>query len=443
MLRPYAVEYDRKRFMTSNGTNRGDTITNATRVALPNGMVALIQRNPSTPTVSVRGQVLTGAVHEAAELNGVAVFAGAALIRGTAQRSFQQIVAETEERGCSVNAGGGLHSSGFGGKTLAEDLPLVLEVLAEMLISPTFPAHELEKLRAQFLMSLRESEQETGTQASRAVRRMLYPPTHPYSRLSSGTPETVARIGRDDVVAFHCNYAPELTQIAIVGDVEPEAVLGELERCFGGWQSPGVLPPLELPAVAQPNGVRRENIAMPGKVQSDVIWAVPGLRRNDDDYYAAMIGNMILGRIGMGGRLGENIREEQGLAYYAYSGFEADLGAGPWAAAAGVNPEHVEQAITAMLHEIALFCADGPTDEELSDARAYLTGSTVLGLETNDGIAGTLLAIERFGLGLDYIARYPAIINGVTHEQIVDAARKYLSTEHYVLAVAGPAGGTS
>jgi zinc protease len=439
-LRPLRLNDEWNSFMTANGTNRADTISSAVRAVLPNGLVALIQRTTSTPTVSVRGEVLVGAVHEAADLNGVAVFTGAALIRGTAGRSYQQIVAETEERGCSVNAGGGLHSSGFGGKALAEDLPLVLDVLAEMLMTPTFPAHEIERLRAQFLMDLRESEQETGMQASRAVRRMLYPATHPYSRLASGTPETVARITRDELLAFHRGYAPELTRIAIVGDVDPDAVLHELERCFGGWPSQGGLLELELPAVARPIGIRRENIPMLGKVQSDVIWAVPGLRRSDADYYPAVVGNMILGRIGMGGRMGENIREDQGLAYYAYSGFEADLGAGPWAAAAGVSPEHVEQAIAAILHEIARFCADGPSDEELLDARAYLTGSLVLGLETNDGIAGTLLAIERHDLGFDYITRYPTIINGVSREAIIATARNYLSTENYVLAVAGPMG---
>ncbi len=418
----------------------GDIAT-ATRHVLPNGMVALIQRNPSSPTVSVRGEVRVGAVNEPAAKTGLAVFTGAALIRGTQRRSFQQIVTDTEERGCSVNAGGGLHSSGFGGKALAEDLGLVLEILADMLLNPTFPASEVEKLRGQFLMSLRENEQETRTQASRAARALLYPTNHPYSRLSSGTLETVQSITRDDLVAFHQYYHPAVTTMAIVGDVDPLAVIAELERTFGGWE-PAALPPAqELPEVAPLVGVQRRDITMVGKVQSDLIWCVHGLKRNDPDYYAAMIGNMILGRMGIGGRLGENVRENQGMAYYVFSGIEADLGAGPWAAIAGVNPANVERAIAAILHEVELFKQEGPTAEELADAQAYLTGSLVLGLETNDGIASTLLAIERYGLGLDYITRYREIINSVSHADIVAAARKYLSTENYVVAVAGPAVG--
>lgn len=419
-------------------TAKATGISSTTRHTLANGLTALILRNPSAPTVSVRGEVRVGATHETAEQSGIAVFTGAALIRGAGPRSFQEIVAETEERGCSVNAGGGQHSSGFGGKALAEDLPLILEILADMLTRPTFPPHEVEKLRGQFLMSLRESEQETGTQASRATRTMLYPAEHPFSRLSSGSTETVQAISRDQIAAFHTRYHPSLTTIAVVGDVEPAAVIAELEHRFGGWRGNGTPAPVTLPAVPPLSGTQRRDIAMTGKVQSDLIWAVHGLSRSAPDYYAAMLANLILGQLGMGGRLGEHVREQQGMAYYCYSGMEADLGAGPWAAAAGVSPANVERAVAAILHEIAQFLRDGPTEQELDDARAYLTGSLVLGLETSDGIAGTLLAIERYGLGLDYIDRYPAIINGVSHAQIVAAARRYLSTERYVLAVAGP-----
>lgn len=420
-------------------SNASSTIASAMRHVLANGVVLLVQRNPAAPTVSVRGEVLIGAVHEPVTRNGVAVFTGAALIRGAGERSFQQIVAETEELGCSVYAGGGLHASGFGGKALAEDLPLILEILADMLIRPSFPTQEIERLRGQFLMGLRESEQETGTQATRALRALLYPPDHPYSRLSSGTLASVEAIDRDDLVAFHQLYHPALTRLAIVGDIDPAATLALVERYFGGWHVDAQPASVELPAVPPLQTIERRDIAMEGKVQSDLIWAVHGLRRDDPHYYPTMIANLILGQLGMGGRLGENVRENQGMAYYVYSGLDADLGAGPWAAVAGVSPANVERALTAILHEIGQFIADGPTDQELSDARAYLTGSLVLGLETSDGIASMLLGIERYDLGLDYIARYPAIINGVSAEQIVAAARSYLSTERYVLAVAGPA----
>ncbi len=419
-------------------SSRSDAITTAMRHVLPNGMVALIQRNPTSPTVSVRGNVQVGAINEPAEKNGLAVFTGAALIRGTTERSFQQIAEDTEERGASVRAGGGVHTSGFSGRSLTEDLPLVLEILSDMLSSPTFPAEEVERMRGQFLMGLRESEQETRYQASRAVREIMFPPEHPYSRLSSGTPQSVQGITRDDLANFHRLFNPAATTIAVVGDVEPQAVIGMLEQTFGRWEGHGQLPKQELPAVSTLVGAQRRDIAMAGKIQSDLIWGVHGLKRTDDDFYAASVANIILGRIGLGGRLGDNVREQQGLAYYCGSSLDADLGAGPWAALAGISPANVERALEAILHEIAVFCADGPTDEELNDARDYMTGSMVLGLETNDGIAGTLLGIERYDLGLDYIARYPDIIRNISAEDVVNVARKYLSTEDYVVVVAGP-----
>jgi zinc protease len=177
---------------------------------------------------------------------------------------------------------------------------------------------------------------------------------------------------------------------------------------------------------------------MPGKVQTDIGWAVHGMKRDNPDFYTAVVGNMVLGRLGMGGRLGENIRENQGLAYHTFSGFQAGFGAGPWMAGAGVNPANVERATEAMLYEIKQFAQEGPTDEELADAKAYLTGSLVLGLEKNSGVAAALLDIESYQLGLDYVERYPHLINAVTRDEIIDVARAYLSTDRYVLASAGP-----
>lgn len=410
----------------------------AIRHTLANGVVALIQYNPNVPTISIRGEVRIGSADEPPQKAGLAAFTASALIRGTHNRTFQQIVSETEERGCSVNAAGGVHSSVFAGKMLTEEFPLVLDILSDMLIRPSFPEPEVERLRNQYLMALRESEQDTHTQASRAVRAMLYPPEHPYSRLASGTVDTVQGLARDDMVAFHQRYHPACTTMAIVGDISPEAAIAELERTFGVWNPSPTPTSQTLPPVRPLQGEQRRDIAMVGKVQSDIVWCVHGLQREDDDFYAAMVGDVILGHLGLGGRLGEHVRERQGLAYYTYTDLQAGLGAGPWAAGAGVNPANVELTIQSILHEIERFKQDGPTEDEVADAKAFLTGSLALGMETNAGIANLLLYIETFGLGEDYIERYPGHINGISREAIVEVARSYLSTEHYVVAVAGP-----
>jgi zinc protease len=215
-------------------------------------------------------------------------------------------------------------------------------------------------------------------------------------------------------------------------------MVDRLEKVFGGWAPGAPMDAVALPAVNAIAGVQRRDVPMGGKVQCDLMWGVHSLKRHDPDYYAAMVGNMALGQLGMGGRLSDNVRERQGMAYYVYSSLEADLEAGLWLASAGVSPANVERALDAILSEVERFKAHGPTAEELADVRAFLTGSLVLGLETNGGIASALLMIERYGLGLDYVLRYPEIIHGVGHDDVVRVARQYLSTENYGLSVAGP-----
>ncbi len=424
--------------MTLFPSHRASTIATAIRHALPNGMVALVQRNPTAPTVSVYGEVQVGAVHEPAEQNGVAAFTGAALIRGTHRRSFQEIVAATESVGASVNAGGALHSTKFAGRSLSEDVALILDILADMLRAPAFSDEEIERLRGQFLMMLRENEQDTSVRASRALRSLMFPPAHPYSRLSSGTIDTISALTRDDLVHFHSLYHPAATTIAVVGDIEPAEVLDLIEWFFGDWQTAGMPPQMILPDPQPLSGRLQVHVPLQGKSQTDIIWAVHGLDRRSPDYYAASVANMILGRIGIGGRLGERVREEQGLAYYCGSSLDADLGAGPWAAMAGVNPAHVARATEAIIWEIKRFAAEGPTEQELADAHDFMTGSLAISLETNDSIAGTLLGIERYQLGLDYVERYPSIIRTIDRDQVTDVARRYLATDDYAVVTAGP-----
>ena len=143
----------------------------------------------------------------------------------------------------------------------------------------------------------------------------------------------------------------------------------------------------------------------------------------------------------MMGRLGANVREQQGMAYYAASRLSADHEPGTWVAYAGVNPANVERATGAVLDEIKRLCDEPVPAAELEDSKHYLTGSMPLRLETNDGVASQLIDIEWLQLGLDYLARFPGIINNLTAEQVQAAAQRYLDPNAYVLAVAGPGNG--
>src|SRR5262249_41032806 len=150
------------------------------------------------------------------------------------------------------------------------------------------------------------------------------------------------------------------------------------------------------------------------------------------------VANTILGNFGMMGRLGDSVREEQGLAYYVYSSQEGGPLSGLWYAAAGVNPDNVEQAIDSILHEFDRLAAEPVADEELADTQAYLTGVIPLQLETNDGVSSTLLNIEWNNLGLDYLQRYNGLIYSVSVDDVQRVAQKYLRPDAYALSVAGP-----
>ncbi|NLG28177.1 MAG: insulinase family protein, partial [Chloroflexi bacterium] len=192
-----------------------------------------------------------------------------------------------------------------------------------------------------------------------------------------------------------------------------------------------------IPDAQTPPGCSVKHIELPGKVQADLVWGVVGLPRTSPDYYAAMMANLILGRLGMMGRLGEHVRDDMGLAYYASSALQTGHGPQPWVLYAGVNPANVDRAVAAMLEEVRRLRDEPVTDQELDDSRTYLTGALPLRLETNDEIAGFVLSLEEFGLGLDYVQRYPDIVYGVTKEDIQRVARRYLTLDQYVLAVAG------
>jgi len=160
--------------------------------------------------------------------------------------------------------------------------------------------------------------------------------------------------------------------------------------------------------------------------------------RHDPEFMPVSIGNNILGQFGMMGRIGDVVREKSGLAYYAYSSLSAGLGPGSWEVSAGVNPQNVKKASDLVLDELRRFVQEGVTADELADTQANFTGRLPLSLESNGGVANALLNIERHQLGLDYYHRYQGLVNEVTAEDVLTAARKYIDPDKLVIAAAGP-----
>jgi zinc protease len=411
-----------------------------TRAELSNGMVVLARENPISPSVVISGYLRAGSLSEAASQAGLASLVSGMLMRGTESQTFREINASLESVGAQLGFSAGVHTTAFRGKALAEDVDLLLDILHDCLEHPVFPSDELEKLRGQVLTGLQRRAFDTERMAGLTFDALLWP-DHPYGRSVQGYEETVPGLSREEIAHFHRQrYSPQGLVITVVGAVAPEAVVEKVQAKLGGWLAPNAVPNLEIPPRVRLGDRRARAVPVPGKTQADIVIGWPGLARADPDFVRAHLANTVLGVFGMMGRLGDNIREEQGLAYYVYSELEAGLGQGSWSAIAGVSPENVERTVESICLEVRRLREEPVPAEELADSQQYLTGSMPLRLETNEGVARSLLDMERYGLGLDYLQRFPGLVNSVSVGDVREVAHKYLNPDVYALAVAGPVG---
>ncbi|MDX1437752.1 MAG: pitrilysin family protein, partial [Anaerolineales bacterium] len=273
--------------------------------------------------------------------------------------------------------------------------------------------------------------------ASLALDEVLYP-SHPYRHPADGFPQTIRAITRDDLVDFHRDhFGPGSMVVAVVGAVEADEVIALLGETFGDWENEVRTPP-DLPEVTPFSADDVRQVSIPGKSQADVALGAVGPARVSPDFVPASLGNSVLGQFGMYGRIGDAVREKAGLAYYAYSSVSGGMGPGPWSAAAGVDPRNVDQAIELIKAEISRFVSEPVSQEELEDSQTNFIGRLPLALESNGGVAGALINLERYGLGLDYYRNYPNLVRSVTPESALEVACKYLDPDQLAVAVAGP-----
>jgi zinc protease len=326
-----------------------------------------------------------------------------------------------------------------GWHSLAEDLDHVLDITADIIRNPIFPEEELEKIRQQVLTGIRESEQDTGSMAALALQELLYPEGHPYRLRTSGTTESVGAITREHLVDYHArHFGPKATTIALVGGIDSiEHAVEKLMTAFGNW-SHDVPEPTDAPEVGPLEATSRATRVIRGKSQADIAIGYPTVPRNHDDYYALQVGNLILGQLGLMGRLGTEVRDRNGLAYYATSSLAGGIENSMWTARAGVDPSNIGRALEGIEGELRRIRVEPVTDEEIADAKSYLIGSLPLGLESLGGVTDLLLTLERFGLGLDYLDRYPEIISSLTKDDLMRAIATHIDPDRLAIGIAGP-----
>lgn len=410
------------------------------RRVLANGVTVVVQANRLIPAVSIAVGAHAGAIVDPPEAPGTAALTARVLDRGTTTRDADAIADAIEARGASLTAAVGRQQIVVSATCLASDFAAVLPVVADVVRAPAFPAPDVATRRGELLTEIREADDDPGAVAVDALLGALYPEPHPLGRPVRGRAAAVTALQRADLTAFHARWmTPVTTTVVAVGDLDPAAALDRLAAAFADWAPPAAAQPILQPAAPPPIRERRVvRRPMPDKSQADIAYGFVGLARHDADYFAALVMNNALGQYGLGGRLGDSIRERQGMAYYVFSNLEAGLTAGPLMVRAGVAGDNVARAVASIDEELQLVRRDGFPRTDIDDSKRYLTGSLPRQLETNAGIAGFLLSAELHGLSPDYDRRLPGLIEAVSHDDVARVTARLLDPARAVVAVAGP-----
>lgn len=408
------------------------------RLELTNGAVLLLREDHSNPSIAFRGSVRAGTAYEGAR--GAAEFAARLLFRGTKRRTAAKIADAVEGLGAALSSSNGEEQVAISGRCARETLKETLRILTASLASPAFPAAELGKVRGEILGDIRAQQDDTRRVAMRRLLELVYPKGHPYGRDPKGDERSLKKVQRKDLRALHeARYGAEGMVFAFSGDLDEgtfrSTVAAAFERLDGGS------PPDGIPSPKARNRTRA-TIPMPHKSQADFVAGRVAVPRNHPDYDALRLANVLFGRIGLYGRLGQRVRDTLGLAYYSFSSLEAMLGGGHWHVSAGVNPKNLGKAMAAIREEMERLEAEPFTDEEIRDGKDNLIGSLHVTLERNPEYAAALHDIEYFGLGSDYLARFPSIVRALDGDAVRRRAIEYYDPAKCSWVASGPVKGT-
>lgn len=408
------------------------------RMVLPNGAAIIAKQTKTTPAVAINLAIRSGSACDPPGGAGTMWLLSRVIDRGTEYRSSAEIAEALDERGITVSIGVTRHLFTVTCTCLAEDFEFAFALLGEMVMAPALPPDEIETRKLEVITAIRQDEDNPAVRATETLMAHLYPDEHPYGRPTKGRVEVVERLTREHLASIHRSwFAPSALTAVVVGDADPDDVWRAAERVFSRWDRPAP-PPVVLPPVAP--ATRRQRVAIPmmNKAQADIAYGFTAIRRNDPDYYACWLMNNAFGQYAIGGRLGDSIRERQGMAYYVSSALDANVGEGPLVIRAGVSPANVDRAIASIDQEIDRIVRDGLTEKELDESRRYLIGAMPRALETNAAIANFLQTADFFGLGLDYDVRMPDLLRAVTLQDAHAAARRLLDTARATIVIAGP-----
>ncbi|WP_442940779.1 M16 family metallopeptidase [Nostoc sp.] len=420
-----------------------DLATDAIAQVLPqeyklnNGLRILLLPDRSTPTLTLSGYIQAGTEFDPEERAGLAAFVADNLLNGTKSKNVLTIAKILAERGASLNFE--VHREGvhIEGDSLAGDLPVILEILADVVKNSTFPAQELELHRQQTLTDLQLELDEPSEVARRIFVQSIYPKKHPLHTYP--TEESLQQIQRQDVIDFKAkHYRPDTTVLALVGDFDVDKVRSLIQNEFGNWEVSGKAPILKYPPVSMPQKVMSVNPVLPGKAQAVTYMGFTGIKRYDPRFHAALVLNQILGGDTLSSRLGAEVRDRQGLSYGIYSYFQAGKNVGTFLIEMQTSPEDTSQAIASTRQILQQIHEQGVTLQEVETAKRTLISHYNVSLANPEELTDRILMNEVYGLDKVELHTFTDKIQKVTFEQVNQAARELLHPDQIVVVTAGP-----
>lgn len=402
-----------------------------TKFELDNGLKVIVVQNDKLPRVSWQLSIDRDPIFEA-EKAGYVAMAGSLLSAGTENKSKAEIDEAIDFIGASMNTG----STGIYASSLTKHSDELLSIVSDVLLNPTFPEDELEKVRKQEMSGLANAKTSANSISSNISNAMRYGLDHPYGEQK--TEKTVENITREDLIAYYETYMrPNISYLVVVGDITPEEAKQKAETYFGSWEKQ-VVPKHNYPTPEEPEGNRVAFVPLPGAVQSVINVTYPlEYQPGSEDATAASVMNSVLGGGVFSGRLMQNLREDKAYTYGARSNISSDEVIGYFSAGASVRNEVTDSSITEILYEMDRMTKELVPDSTIKFVKNSINGSFARSLESPQTIARFALNIERYGLPGDYYSTYLERLAAVNSQSVLEAAKKYIKPENAYICVVG------
>ncbi|MCW5316591.1 insulinase family protein [Nostoc sp. KVJ3] len=404
---------------------------------LNNGLRVLLLSDRSLPTINLSGQINAGTEFDGNQKAGLANLTAANLMNGTQTKNALTLAKTLEDRGADLSFSTSREGVSVSGQGLSENLPILIQTLADVLQNATFPADQLELSRQRALTSLKVQLDDPRGLGRQVFQQTIYPENHPFH--SFPTFESLKSITRDDLLSFYqTHYRSDGTTIALVGDFDEVKVKALLNQAFDKWQATGKPPVLKISSVPLPQTSTRLNKVIPGKTEAVTYIGYNGISRKDPRYYAAVVLNQILGGDTLSSRLGTEVRDRQGLTYGIYSGFAAGINPGPFLIQMQTAPGDTQKAIASTLALLKQLRDQGITEAELNTAKRSITNSYPVDLANPSDVSSIILENSVLGLSRSEIREFPQQIQSVTMTQIQKVIEDLIKPENLVIVTAGP-----